>query len=93
MLSARLAAEKQDNDTMIHLLHSLGNTGSKAAVRVLLQYLKKEDLDIQLAAISSLRMHASSEAVQKALTELLENTKEEEVGVFICGDVCTSWHW
>lgn len=80
MLSARLAA-KQDTDTVIHLLHSLGNTGSRSAVRVLLQYLKGEDLDVQMTAVSSLRMHLNSEKVQKALAELLEETMQEEVGL------------
>ena len=66
---------------MILLLHSLGNTGSRAAVRVLLQYLKEEDLDVQMAAVSSLRMHLSSEEVQQALVEVLEETIQEEVGL------------
>ena len=82
LLAARLS-DNQDTDAIIHLLHSLGNTGSKAAVRVLLDYLKEEDLDVQLAAIPSLRMHISSERVQAALTQLLEMSKNEEVG-FIC---------
>ena len=82
LLAARLN-ENQDTDAIIHLLHSLGNTGSKAAVRVLLEYLKEEDLNVQLAAIPSLRMHISSEKVQTALTQLLEINKNEEVG-FIC---------
>ena len=82
LLAARLN-ENQDTDAIIHLLHSLGNTGSKAAVRVLLEYLKEEDLNVQLAAIPSLRMHISSERVQTALTQLLEINKNEEVG-FIC---------
>ena len=82
LLAARLN-ENQDTDAIIHLLHSLGNTGSKAAVRVLLEFLKEEDLNVQLAAIPSLRMHISSERVQTALTQLLEINKNEEVG-FIC---------
>ena len=57
---------------MVHLLHALGNTGSKTAVRVLLRYLKEEDLDVQMTAVSSLRMHLNSERVQKALVQLLE---------------------
>ena len=88
LLSARLN-DNLDTDTIIHLLHSLGNTGSKAAVRVLLDYLRKEDLDVQLAAIPSLRMHISSEKVQAALTQLLEINKNEEVG-FICMRQLTS---
>ena len=64
---------------MVHLLHALGNTGSKTAVRVLLRYLKEEDLDVQMTAVSSLRMHLNSERVQKALVQLLEKTKQEEV--------------
>ena len=80
MLSARLAG-KQDSDTIIHLLHSLGNTGSRSAVRVLLQYVEEEDLDVQMTAISSLRMHLNSEKVQQALVELLEETMQEEVGL------------
>ena len=44
-LAARLE-DKQDSGAVILLLHSLGNTGSRAAVRVLLQYLKEEDLDM-----------------------------------------------
>ena len=79
LLAARLS-DNQDTDDVIHLLHSLGNTGSKAAVRVLLDYLKEEDLDVQLAAIPSLRMHTSSERVQTAFTQLLGMSKNEEVG-------------
>ena len=79
MLAARLS-DRQDTDDVIHLLHSLGNTGSKAVVNVLLDYLKHEDLNVQLAAIPSLRMHVSSERVQAALTQLLKMNTSEEVG-------------
>ena len=82
LLAARLR-DNQDTDAIIHLLHSLGNTGSKAAVRVLLEYLKEEDLDVKLAAVPSLRMHISSKEVQTALTQLLMINNNEEVG-FIC---------
>lgn len=78
LLAARLS-DRQDTDDVIHLLHSLGNTGSKAVVNVLLDYLKHEDLDVQLAAIPSLRMHISSERVQAALTQLLMMNKSEEM--------------
>ena len=81
LLAARLS-DRQDTDDVIHLLHSLGNTGSKAAVNVLLDYLKHEDLDVQLAAIPSLRMHVSSERVQAALTQLLKMNKSEKVCSF-----------
>ena len=81
LLAARLS-DRQDTDDVIHLLHSLGNTGSKAVVNVLLDYLKHEDLDVQLAAIPSLRMHISSERVQAALTQLLMMNTSEEVGSF-----------
>ena len=79
-LATRLE-DKQDSGAVILLLHSLGNTGSRAAVRVLLQYLKEEDLDVQMTAVSSLRMHLSSEEVQQALVEVLEETIQEEVGL------------
>ena len=81
LLAARLS-DRQDTDDVIHLLHSLGNTGSKAVVNVLLDYLKHEDLDVQLAAIPSLRMHVSSERVQDALTQLLKMNKSEKVCSF-----------
>ena len=80
LLAARLS-DRQDTDDVIHLLHSLGNTGSKAVVNALLDYLKHEDLDVQLAAIPSLRMHISSERVQAALTQLLKMNDNEEVGL------------
>ena len=83
MLSARLR-ENDDTFSVAHLLHSLGNTGSDLAVDVLLDYLQAKDLDVQLAAISSLRMHISSEKVQIALTHLLEVNKMEEVGLTCC---------
>ena len=83
MLSARLR-ENDDTFSVAHLLHSLGNTGSDLAVDVLLDYLQAKDFDVQLAAISSLRMHISSEKVQIALTHLLEVNKMEEVGLTCC---------
>ena len=68
-----------DNEGKVVLLHSLGNTGSPQAMKVLLEYVDDSDLDVQKVAISGLRMFTTLQVVQDALTDLLKEDASEEV--------------
>lgn len=65
---------------LIHVIHSLGNTGSMHSIEAILKYLGHSDIDVQLAAISALRMHTANEIVQQAFSNILQMaTMEEQV--------------
>ena len=86
-LANRLGAAEQGNvDAIVHLLHALGNTGAPSSVKTLMFYLQHDNIDVQIAAIGALRMHANEPMVQAAFTKLLENSHEEEVrtSYFLC---------
>ena len=80
-LASRLTtvSNSTDNEGKIVLLHSLGNTGSPQAMKVLLEYVDDSDLEVQKVAISGLRMFTTVQVVQDALTDLLKGDVSEEV--------------
>ena len=77
-IASRLSST--DTEGKVVLLHSLGNTGSPQAMKVLLEYVDDSDLDVQKVAISGLRMFTTVQVVQDALTDLLKKDTSEEVG-------------
>ena len=77
-LASRLSST--DTEGQVVLLHSLGNTESPQAMKVLLEYVDDSDLDVQKVAISGLRMFTTLQVVQDALTDLLKEDVSEEVG-------------
>ena len=81
-LQSRLStiSNSTNNEGKVVLLHSLGNTGSPQAMKVLLEYVDDSDLDVQKVAISGLRMFTTLQVVQDALTDLLKEDVSEEVG-------------
>jgi hypothetical protein len=80
-LQSRLStiSNSTDNEGKVVLLHSLGNTGSPQAMKVLLEYVDDSDLDVQKVAISGLRMFTTLQVVQDALTDLLKEDASEEI--------------
>ena len=93
-LATRLTAisNSTDNEGKVVLLHSLGNTGSPQAMKVLLEYVDGSDLDVQKVAISGLRMFTTLQVVQDALTDLLKGDISEEVcldWIVSCSLYCT----
>ena len=57
--------------TTVHLLFSLGNTGSEWMIETVVQYLNHSEIDVRVAAISALRMQTNSQTVQNAFTAIL----------------------
>ena len=79
-LKRRLIQQMELNDTTntIHLLHALGNTGSKHIIKLLFDYLAHSDSkEIQLAAIGAMRKLTGQESVQEAFVAILESNPQE----------------
>ena len=68
-LKRRLIQQMESNDTTntVHLLHALGNTGSKLIVNLLMDYLMRgNSVEIQLAAVGAMRKLTAQQSVQEA---------------------------
>ena len=79
-LKRRLIQQMELNDTTntVHLLHALGNTGSKHIIKLLMDYLAHSDsIEIQLAAISAMRKLTAQESIQEAFVTILESNPQE----------------
>ena len=79
-LKRRLIQQMELNDTTntVHLLHALGNTGSKLIVNLLMDYLMRgTSIEIQLAAIGAMRKLTAQESVQEAFVTILESNPQE----------------
>ena len=70
--------ELNDTTNTVHLLHALGNTGSKLIVNLLMDYLMRgSSIEIQLAAIGAMRKLTAQESVQEAFVAILESNPQE----------------
>ena len=70
--------ELNDTTNTVHLLHALGNTGSKLIVNLLFDYLAHSDsMEIKLAAIGAMRKLTAQEPVQEAFVAILESNPQE----------------
>ena len=79
-LKRRLIQQMESNDTTdtVHLLHALGNTGSKLIVNLLLDYLMRgNSVDIQLAALGAMRKLTAQESIQEAFIAILGSNPQE----------------
>ena len=79
-LKRRLIQQMESNDTTntVHLLHALGNTGSKLIVNLLMDYLMRgTSIEIQLAAIGAMRKLTAQQSVQEAFVTILESNPQE----------------
>ena len=68
----------EDSDSLVHLIHSLGNSASDLTLDSLLDYANSENLEVQLAAIYALRKHTSNLVVQEAFVTILRNPNVQE---------------
>ena len=77
----KLNSAKDDSDSVVHLIHSLGNSASGLTIDPLLDYANSENLEVQLAAIYALRKHTNNEVVQEAFITILRkpNVQEEQI--------------
>ena len=67
-----------DTSTTIHLLHALGNTGSKSITDLLFDYFSHSSSDeVKLAALGAARMITTHKPVQDAFIVILESNPEE----------------
>ena len=79
-LKRRLIQKMELNDTTntVHLLHALGNTGSKHIINLLFDYLAHSDsVEIQLAAIGAMRKLTAQQPVQEVFVAILESNPQE----------------
>ena len=81
-LKRRLVQQRESNatTTIIHLLHALGNTGSKLTVNLLLDYLMRSDsAEIQIATIDAMRKLTAQQSIQDAFITILESNPQEHI--------------
>ena len=83
------SVDPTDVGATIHLVHALGNTGSRAAMKTLILHLKHDDIDVVIAIIGALRMHTGEPAVLSAFTYMLNSTDQEEVSTCLSGSNAT----
>ena len=69
-----------DTTTTVHLIHALGNTGSKQIIGLLVDYFwHSSSEEVKLAAISAMRKLTANPIVQDVLIEVLNSTREESL--------------
>ena len=69
-----------DTASTVHLLHALGNTGSKLSVNLFLDYLMHSDSsEIQLASVGAMRKLTAHKTVQDVLITILESHPPEHL--------------
>ena len=73
-----LTDAKFDRDTLIHLVHALGNTESMLANKKVLQLMAHDDHDIRVAAVYALRYSMQSNDVQNAVVVALHNNPDSD---------------
>jgi len=81
-LKRRLVQQRESNatTTIIHLLHALGNTGSKLTVNLLLDHLTHSNsAEVQIAAIDAMRKLTAQQSIQDAFITILESNPEEHI--------------
>ena len=69
-----------DTSTTVHLLHALGNTGSRSITDLLFDYFNHRDSDeVKLAALGATRLITTHKPVQDAFITILESDPEEYI--------------
>ena len=69
-----------DTSTTVHLLHALGNTGSKNITDLLFDYFSHSSSDeVKLAALGAARMITTHKPVQDTFIAILESDPEEYI--------------
>ncbi len=72
-LQHRMSTLNDSKPALVHLLHSLGNTGCESAIDIILPYLFHLDEDVQFVAISAVRKASHSRAVVRAFHALVRS--------------------
>ena len=69
-----------DTTTTVHLIHALGNTGSKQIISLLVDYFwHSNSEEVKLAAISAMRKLTANPIVQDVLIDVLNSTRDESI--------------
>ena len=69
-----------DTSTTVHLLHALGNTGSRSITDLLFDYFNHSDSnEVKLAALGATRLITTHKPVQDAFITILESDPEEHI--------------
>ncbi len=79
-LQSRLDVAGNNTTALVHLIHSLSNTGDNSSAKVFIRFLDHSDNGVKLAAINGLRMHTNNAVVQAAFIKRLSKpdlTEEE----------------
>ena len=79
-----LSEAEREDDTLILLIHSLGNTQSQLVVEHVLGFVEHTNEEVQLAAVSALRFFTGESSIQhKFIDILIQNTSEALVSAII----------
>ena len=69
-----------DTTSTVHLIHALGNTGSKQIIGLLVDYFwHSNSEEVKLAAISAMRKLTANPIAQDVLIEVLNSTRDESI--------------
>ncbi len=75
-LQSQLSAAQDDPVVLVHVIHSLGNTGCSTTVNILIGFLSDSNRSVKLAAINALRKHTNNILVQ---TKFVSMVREQNI--------------
>ena len=70
---------ENNTDTLIHVLHALGNTKSSLAIEHIIPYVHYDDKDVRLTAVSTLRFFTGLPIVQQQLVSILHKESSDSL--------------
>ncbi len=70
-LQSQLNAAQDDPVVLVHIIHSLGNTGCNTTVNILIGFLSDSNRSVKLAAINALRKHMNNILVQTKFVSMV----------------------
>jgi hypothetical protein len=70
---------ENNTDTLIHVLHALGNTKSSLAIEHIIPYVHYDDKDVRLTAVSALRFFTGLPIVQQQFVSILHEESSDSL--------------
>ena len=80
-LMERMDAKNGDHSTLVHFIHSLGNTESNLADMPLLQLITHSNPSVRMAVVYALRYSVESKEVQSALVLALRQNPDPDIDI------------
>ena len=78
-LTDQLQEAENDDDTLIHLLHALGNTQSKLVIEHIVPFFDSRNEDVKITVITALRFFTDLSFIQNKIVHVLISNPSEAV--------------